>query len=134
MRVLICHNYYQQSGGEDQVFTAEVDLLRRRGHAVETFIAHNDEVSQLNKLNCGCDAVESQGGGGIAVPRPRHRAQIVHFHNTFPLLSPASIGPLARRARWCRPLHNIACSAQPPLSSEMENRASNAWAIHRLPA
>lgn len=37
LRVLLVHNYYQQPGGEDQVFRAEADLLERhgrRGHDV----------------------------------------------------------------------------------------------------
>ena len=34
MRILICHNFYQQPGGEDQVFASEVDLLRKFGHDV----------------------------------------------------------------------------------------------------
>jgi glycosyltransferase involved in cell wall biosynthesis len=90
MRILICHNYYQQAGGEDQVFAAEVDLLRSRGHAVETFIAHNDEVAQLNSLQlAGVTLWNRKAAAELQSRVRRQRAQIVHFHNTFPLLSPA---------------------------------------------
>jgi glycosyltransferase involved in cell wall biosynthesis len=108
MRVLICHNYYQQSGGEDQVFTAEVDLLRRRGHAVETFIAHNDEVSQLNKLQlAGATLWNRKAAAELQSRVRRHRAQIVHFHNTFPLLSPAVYwAARAQGAAVVQTLHN----------------------------
>ena len=34
MRVLVAHNFYQQPGGEDTVFFAETELLRRYGHEV----------------------------------------------------------------------------------------------------
>ncbi len=47
MRVLICHNFYQQPGGEDQIFLAEANLLRRFGHDVETLSVHNDQVKSL---------------------------------------------------------------------------------------
>jgi len=35
MRVLIAHNRYQQSGGEDIVVAAESDMLRAHGHTVD---------------------------------------------------------------------------------------------------
>ena len=50
MRVIVAHNFYQQAGGEDGVFAAEVDLLRRFGHEVETFTLRNDAVDQMGKL------------------------------------------------------------------------------------
>src|SRR5690349_21292303 len=41
LAVLVVHNFYQQPGGEDQVFKDEIELLRSRGHAVTTFTVHN---------------------------------------------------------------------------------------------
>ena len=49
MRILVCHNFYQQPGGEDQVFAAEVDLLRLFGHEVTTFKMDNDAVNAMSK-------------------------------------------------------------------------------------
>lgn len=108
MRVLICHNYYQHSGGEDQVFAAEVDLLRNRGHAVETFIAHNDEVAELNKLQLAGATLWNRKSASELQSRVRRvRAQVVHFHNTFPLLSPAVYwAARAQGAAVVQTLHN----------------------------
>jgi glycosyltransferase involved in cell wall biosynthesis len=108
MRVLICHNYYQQAGGEDQVFAAEVELLRGRGHAVETFIARNDDVEQLGKLQLAGATLWNRKAAAELQSRVRkHRAQIVHFHNTFPLLSPAVYwAARAQGAAVVQTLHN----------------------------
>ena len=50
MKVLMCHNYYQQAGGEDQVFADETWLLRDNGHEVIKYTRHNDDVDQLRQL------------------------------------------------------------------------------------
>ena len=34
MKLLLCHNHYQQAGGEDEVFAAESTLLESFGHQV----------------------------------------------------------------------------------------------------
>ncbi len=34
MKVLLCHTYYQQRGGEDEVFDDEATLLEACGHEV----------------------------------------------------------------------------------------------------
>ncbi|MDP9172848.1 MAG: glycosyltransferase [Planctomycetota bacterium] len=90
MRILICHNFYQQGGGEDQVFAAEADLLRRYGHDVETYAVHNDEIAGMGKIAlAGATIWNRKAAGEVSSRARKHRAQIVHFHNTFPLLSPA---------------------------------------------
>jgi glycosyltransferase involved in cell wall biosynthesis len=90
MRVLICHNFYQQAGGEDQVFAAEAALLRQFGHDVETYSVHNDEIESAGKLKLAATTVWNRDQAGEIYRRTReHRAEVVHFHNTFPLLSPA---------------------------------------------
>ena len=47
MRILVVHNYYQQAGGEDEVFRAEVALLREHGHEVSTLTTENGAVHGL---------------------------------------------------------------------------------------
>ena len=46
MRILLVHNYYGSSApsGENVVFEVERDLLRARGHTVETFTRHSDAI------------------------------------------------------------------------------------------
>ena len=43
-KVLLCHNYYQQPGGEDSSFDAEAGLLEAHGHEVLRFTRHNDAI------------------------------------------------------------------------------------------
>ena len=50
MRVLIAHNFYQQPGGEDQVFRSELALLESRGHRPVAFEMHNDDVRGMGKI------------------------------------------------------------------------------------
>ncbi|MBV9356716.1 MAG: glycosyltransferase family 4 protein [Chloroflexi bacterium] len=90
-RVLLVHNYYQQPGGEDSVFAAESELLRSRGHEVATFTVHNDRIDGMRRLPLAARTIWN---------RPlyrelqrivlRLRPGIVHFHNTFPLISPSA--------------------------------------------
>ena len=49
LKVLIVHNGYQQRGGEDSVVDSECELLRARGHDVEVFRRHNDDVAGVSK-------------------------------------------------------------------------------------
>jgi len=109
VRVLIAHNFYQQPGGEDQVFRAERDLLREFGHEVSTFEVHNDDVPGMGRLALVAATVWN---------RPLHarlreavrafRPDVVHFHNTFPLLSPAAYyAAKAEGAAVVQTLHNF---------------------------
>ena len=50
MKILICHNFYQQRGGEDNVVQQEIELLRNNGNIVETFFVHSDEVLHYSLL------------------------------------------------------------------------------------
>jgi glycosyltransferase involved in cell wall biosynthesis len=89
--VLVVHNFYQQPGGEDQVFRDEVELLRARGHAVSTFTVHNEQVAQFGKLALARKTLwNRQTYAQVAEVVRREKPAIVHFHNTFPLISPAA--------------------------------------------
>jgi glycosyltransferase involved in cell wall biosynthesis len=90
MRILICHNFYQQGGGEDQVFASEAELLRNAGHDVQTYTVHNDSVELQGRLKLAVSTLWNRSAAHEIADRVRkHRAQVVHFHNTFPLLSPS---------------------------------------------
>ncbi len=91
MRVLVAHNFYQQPGGEDQVFASEVQLLRRFGHEVTTFEADNDAIGSMGRLELLRNTLWNRKmGAAIGKAAAAHRAEVVHFHNTFPLISPAA--------------------------------------------
>ena len=90
MRVLIVHNHYQQPGGEDRVVAAEGALLEAHGHAVERFTAHNDDVEDMNALTLGAATIWNHRTYRALRERiERTSPDVVHVHNTLPLISPA---------------------------------------------
>jgi glycosyltransferase involved in cell wall biosynthesis len=90
MNVLVVHNFYQQPGGEDAVFNDEVRLLQSRGHEVQTYTVHNDAVAQLGKLALARKTLWNKDSYRAIYDTARQmRADVVHFHNTLPLVSPA---------------------------------------------
>ena len=91
MRVLFAHNYYRQPGGEDQVFAAETALLETYGHQVTRFTLHNDQIKQMHPLQLAKATLWNQGVyDDLRSLIRQQEPQIVHFHNTFPLISPAA--------------------------------------------
>ena len=109
MRILVCHNFYQQPGGEDEVFAAEVALLRRFGHDVQTFEMDNDAVESMS--NPALIAATVWNGRSHSAMRQAVRklkAELVHFHNTFPLISPSAYyAARAEGAAVVQTLHNF---------------------------
>jgi glycosyltransferase involved in cell wall biosynthesis len=91
MRILVAHNFYQQPGGEDEVFASEVALLERFGHDVRKFEADNDAIDSMGKVAALKSTIWNKSSYHAVRQAVReHRAQVVHFHNTFPLISPAA--------------------------------------------
>jgi glycosyltransferase involved in cell wall biosynthesis len=90
-RVLVVHNHYQQPGGEDRVFRAEVELLRRRGHAVCVYTVDNATIGGGPRARLALETVWSPGSARkLGQVLREFRPDVAHFHNTFPLISPAA--------------------------------------------
>src|SRR5678816_4294436 len=90
MRILLVHNIYQQTGGEDLVVPDEARLLSSRGHDVAQYFVHNDQVNSLSRLTLAQRTVWSQPAyRAVRAAITTHRPQVVHVHNTLPLLSPS---------------------------------------------
>jgi glycosyltransferase involved in cell wall biosynthesis len=90
-RVLVIHNHYQQPGGEDNVFRAEVQLLRRKGHAVLEHTADNRAIASAPGPRAAVETVWSMRSARTLQPLLREfRPDVAHFHNTFPLISPSA--------------------------------------------
>ncbi len=108
MRVIVCHNHYQQRGGEDQVFADECELLRSHGHQVATFTRHNDDVKVTSAPRVAADAIWNREVAKELTAEIRSfRADVVHFHNTLPLISPAAFRAAAKAgAAVVLTLHN----------------------------
>jgi glycosyltransferase involved in cell wall biosynthesis len=90
VKVLVVHNAYQERGGEDAVVEAQTALLRRHGHEVSEYRRHNDEVNTLPKLQVAAGALWSQRSvREVSALLAAHRPDLMHVHNTFPLISPS---------------------------------------------
>jgi glycosyltransferase involved in cell wall biosynthesis len=90
MRILVAHNAYQQRGGEDAVVDSEVDLLRTNGHAVELFSKHNDALATMGVVSAASNTLWSRRTyKQVAALLESFKPQVVHVHNTFPLISPS---------------------------------------------
>jgi glycosyltransferase involved in cell wall biosynthesis len=91
VKVLVVHNYYQQPGGEDRCLDAEVAMLRANGHEVVQYCADNDAVDGMGRLNLLARTVWSRPAYRDLRDLIRaERPAVAHFHNTFPLISPAA--------------------------------------------
>jgi glycosyltransferase involved in cell wall biosynthesis len=93
LRILFAHNSYQMPGGEDSVVTAEIALLRSRGHEVEALLRHNDELAMrgmADRARAARDCVWSASSAeAIRAAIQRFRPDVLHVHNTFAVLSPS---------------------------------------------
>jgi glycosyltransferase involved in cell wall biosynthesis len=89
-RVMMVHNAYQQAGGEDGVVAAESKLLRDHGHEVIELRRDNQEITAMGKPRLAADTLWSVSAHDQALTILRtHRPNVVHVHNTFPLISPS---------------------------------------------
>lgn len=108
MRILLIHNYYQQAGGEGLVFKAESELLQSLGHTVVHYTLHNDQLAPENPLTTASKMLwNRQVYQAICDLVKKEKIQIAHFHNTFPLISPAAYyAARAAGAAVIQTLHN----------------------------
>ena len=102
MKVVVCHNAYQQSGGEDRVFDLEQQLLRSHGHDVMPYAVHNDAVTEMSSAAVAAAAVWNHAAySALRQLLATERPDVVHVHNTLPLLSPGTAISLPG-AQWPR--------------------------------
>lgn len=108
MNVLVVHNFYQQSGGEDQVFEAEVNALRRAGVNVTTYTVSNEAIDDASRLKVAAQTIwNGRSARELAGVVAREAVDVVHFHNTLPIISPAAYSAVrARGAAVVQTLHN----------------------------
>lgn len=95
MRVLVVHNRYRSAApsGENRVVEQESDALLSIGHTVERFEYHSDDIehwSPWRKVGLPARVVwNPQAKRELAATLETFRPDVVHVHNTFPLLSPS---------------------------------------------
>lgn len=99
--VLVVHNRYQLRGGEDVVFEAESALLEKNGHRVGQVIVDNSTIPEslgfLAQAQLAARTIWSpESAQTLRRAIRKFRPDVVHAHNTFPLMSPSIYGASAR--------------------------------------
>ncbi len=93
-KVLLVHNRYQQRGGEDSVMQAEKALLSAAGHEVAEYSRHNDEIVNYGLWQKATLAPRTVWAWDsyrqLKTLLQTEKPDLAHFHNTFPLISPAA--------------------------------------------
>lgn len=109
LRILVVHNAYQQRGGEDSVVDDEIQLLRDHGHEVELYQRDNHEIESMGRLAVARDTLWSERTmRDVGAILSRFRPDVIHTHNTFPLVSPSLYWASARRhVPVVQTLHNF---------------------------
>jgi glycosyltransferase involved in cell wall biosynthesis len=93
MRILLIHNRYRSSApsGENRVVDQEGEALAALGHEVIPFGRSSDEIGQWSlakKMSLPARTVWSRETyRELRTALHAHRPDVVHVHNTFPLLS-----------------------------------------------
>lgn len=90
------------------MFAQDEELLRAHGHEVLRFTRHNDSINRMNPFTLGINTVWSRNAAAeLGSLVRRERPDVVHFHNTFPLISPAAYYSVRREgAAVVQTLHN----------------------------
>lgn len=95
MRILLVHNRYRSTspGGEDRVVDQESAALASDGHQVERFERYNDDIDPLPVLQKaripGKVLWSGEAYHSLIRAIGSFKPDIVHIHNTFPLVSPS---------------------------------------------
>lgn len=70
---------------------AEAAMLRRHGHNVVEYCLHNDAIEEMSRPRAAARTIWSSAAyRELRRLLQQQRPQIAHFHNIFPLISPAA--------------------------------------------
>jgi len=94
VKVLMVHNYLRPPSGENTVFEQERQLLESKGHKVVAYTRQNSEIETMRfsertmlPLRVFWSVTDHEEISRIA---RREKPDVAHFHNIFPLVSPAA--------------------------------------------
>ena len=126
MKILLVHNYYGSSApsGENKVFEAEKAMLEKHGHEVAVYTRHSDEIRNgnaiarlLGKIKGALCTIGNPFAARVVTKKCKEfKPDVVHFHNTFPLISPLAVRAASKYAQVVMTLHNyrMTCAAGVP--------------------
>ena len=95
MKIMIVHNRYRSTApsGENRVVDTEAGALAALGHEVVRFERHSDDIETWSRARKaalpGRVVWSAEAHRDLAARLREDRPDVVHVHNTFPLLSPA---------------------------------------------
>lgn len=125
MKVLLAHNFYGSSApsGENQAFRVEKKLLEDNGLSVQTYCRHSDEIISKGIVGTVLGAAVTpwnfKSANDIKLAVNEFQPDVVHVHNTFPLISPSIFHAVGKDSATVMTLHNyrIFCPAGIPFRS-----------------
>lgn len=114
MKVLVCHNYYRSTApsGEDVAYNSEKLMLLEGGLELETFEKFNDDLKNINtiqKIKLGIsNSWSNESYYELKGKLNKFKPDIVHFHNTFPQITPSAYAACAElNVPVVQTLHNF---------------------------
>ncbi|MEV8612320.1 glycosyltransferase [Amycolatopsis sp. NPDC051373] len=120
MKVLVVHNRYrsEQPSGENNVVDAETALLAAGGLRVSLFERQSDDIAAMSLPRKALVPVQvpwnRSARAELTARLQVERPDVVHVHNTFPLLSPSVLAACAdARVPVVATLHNYGMVCPP---------------------
>ena len=105
MRILLVHNFYgsESPSGENKVVEMEQQMLEAHGHTVRLFSRQSDEIRKqgvLGKIKGALSTIWNPWmTRAIRKEVEEFRPDVVHVHNTFPLISNAIFHAIGSRTK-----------------------------------
>lgn len=105
------------------MFAAERELLEKHSHRVEEFTRHSDDIRRQGAWGMVKGAFSTPwnpwSAKAISQMVDVFKPEVVHVHNTFPLLSPSIFNSVGARAARVLTLHNyrLVCANGLPMRS-----------------
>lgn len=119
----MAHNFYssRMPSGENRVFIAEKAMLKKNGVEVITLTKDSDDIYKSGRLGVLSAALQTPWNWSAAAEarelQRKENPQILHVHNTFPLISPSIFHAVRHPAARIMTLHNfrMVCPAAIPM-------------------
>lgn len=96
MKIVYCHNYYRNRGGEDVSFECDLELLREQGHTVIPFTRNNGDIKGSSLRTAAKTLWNLETKSQMWRLLQREKPDLLHCNNLFPQISPSVYSPAKR--------------------------------------
>ncbi|MEK7263316.1 MAG: glycosyltransferase family 4 protein [Bacteroidota bacterium] len=100
MKLLVCHNYYKKTSGEDLVIASDLEILRKNGIECVEYSRSNSETdgySLMQKISFFMNTIYNfKTVRGIELLIEKEKPDVALVQNVFPLISPSVYHALHR--------------------------------------